>query len=65
MTKQEKIVISAYTGTLMCSIDELLQYASKLMNRPVFTHEFADSKMCSEIRERSKADFQKICEQET
>lgn len=30
MTKQEKCIVSAYTGVLMCDFDDLQQYLEKL-----------------------------------
>lgn len=39
MTKQEKIIVSAYTGYLMCNFSDLHEYVEKKFNRPVFTHE--------------------------
>ena len=39
MTKQEKIVVSAYTGVLMCDFKDVHKYIEEKMGRPVFTHE--------------------------
>lgn len=33
MTKQEKCIVSAYTGVLMCDFDDLQQYLEKLLGR--------------------------------
>lgn len=41
MTIAEKIVVSAYTGYLMCDFDLMHQYIEKVMGRPVWTHEMA------------------------
>lgn len=43
MTKQEKIIVSAYTGTLMCDFSDVHEYIEKKLGRPVFTHEMADN----------------------
>ena len=61
MTKQEKIVISAYTGVLMCDISDLRKYIEKILGRPVYSHELADDNVCEEIKAKSKADFLDIC----
>lgn len=61
MTKREKIVVSAYTGILMCSFDDLHKYIEELFGRPVWTHEMAHEKTQAEIKEKSKAEFLKIC----
>ena len=61
MTKQEKIVVSAYTGVLMCDVDDLQNYIQDKLGRPVLTHEFASKEVWEEIREKSKDDFLSIC----
>ena len=61
MTLDEKIVVSAYTGFLMCDLNEVHKYIEKLLDRPVFTHELENALVWKEIREKSKLDFLKIC----
>ena len=41
MTKWEKVVISAYTGVLMCDFDDLHKYIEDKLGRPVWTHELS------------------------
>ncbi len=57
MTKQEKIVVSAYTGVLMCDFDDLHEYIEDKLGRSVWTHELASETVSAEIKEKSKADF--------
>lgn len=64
MTKQEKIVVSAYTGVLMCDFADLQEYIEKKFGRPVFTHELADKSVQKEIEEMSKEEFLEICNRE-
>lgn len=54
---QEKIIVSAYTGYLMCNFDDMHKYIESVMGRPVLTHELARESMWDEIRERSKKIF--------
>ena len=61
MTKHEAIVVSAYTGFLMCDFGDVHEYIEKKLGRPVWTHEFADKSIREEIREKTKPDFLKIC----
>ena len=61
MTKQEKIVVSAYTGVLMCDLDALQNYIQDKLGWPVWTHEFPSKEVLEEIREKSKDDFISIC----
>ena len=35
MTKREKQVVSAYTGVLMCELEELYEYIEEIIGRPV------------------------------
>lgn len=64
MTKQEKIIVSAYTGVLMCDFDDVHEYIQKKLGRPVFTHELADKDIQKEIEEKTKEDFLEICNRE-
>lgn len=61
MTKQEAIVVSAYTGILMCDFGDMHEYIEKVMGRPIWTHEFADYKLWDQIKEKVKPDFLRIC----
>ena len=61
MTKQEKIIVSAYTGVLMCDFDDMHKYIEEKMQRPVFTHELADEKFFDELKARIKSDFIALC----
>lgn len=63
MTKHEAIVVSAYTGVLMCDFGDMHEYVEKKLGRPIWTHEFADKNVWEEIREKVKPDFLKICEE--
>lgn len=59
MTLHEKVVLSAYTGILMCDFSEVHKYIEKLLGRPVWTHELASEALWSEIKEKAKPDFHK------
>jgi len=62
MTNREKVIISAYTGVLMCNFGDMHEYIEKILGRPVWTHELADEKIRNEIKEASKPDFIALCE---
>ena len=62
MTKHEAIVVSAYTGFLMCDFSDVHEYIQKKLGRPIWTHEFAMD-LQKEIHEKVKPDFLKICEE--
>ena len=61
MTKEEKLIVSAYTGVLMVNFDELHEFIEKRLNRPVFTHELADELVWGEIKKSVKEDFVALC----
>lgn len=60
LTKEQAVIISAYTGILMCKFDDLHQYAEKVLNRPVFTHEFASEEFSHELKQATKTDLLSI-----
>ena len=62
MTLHEKVVLSAYTGILMCDMSEVHQYIEKLLGRPVWTHELASGALWEQIKGKAKPDFLKIIE---
>lgn len=61
MTDKERIIVSAYTGVLMCEFSKLHEYIEKILGRPVFTHEMANENVWKEIKEKFKEDFMKLC----
>lgn len=61
MTKQECIIVSAYTGVLMCDFSDLHKYIEEKLKRPVWTHELADHAVWEQIKEATKQDFLRLC----
>lgn len=57
MTKQEAVIVSAYTGFLIGDFGDVRAYAEKKMGRPLFTHEFADKELANKLQQLSKEDF--------
>lgn len=64
MTTAEKVVVSAYTGYLMCDFYFVHQYIERVMGRPVYTHEMGTDDFEKALREKVKPDFLKICKGE-
>lgn len=62
MTKQEKLIISAYTGILMVNMDELQAFIEKTLGRSIWTHELANDHVQNELRAALKPEFLKLCE---
>lgn len=63
LTLREKQIISAYTGILMCDYPDFQKYVEELLGGPVFTHQLADKGILELIKERSREDFLKLCEE--
>lgn len=62
MTKQEAIIISAFTGVSCCKFSDMHEYIEKIMGHPVWTHELANKEMWGKIKEKAKPDFMAIVE---
>ena len=61
MTYQECVIVSAYTGYLMCDFDDMHKYIQEKLKRPVWTHELADEDVLRELREAARPDFLALC----
>lgn len=61
MTHEEKVIVSTYTGFLMCDFDDVHKFIEETMQRPVFTHEMASEKFLKELREKLKPKFLELC----
>ena len=55
LTKEQAIVISAFTGKLICDFSDLHKDMEARFDRPIFTHEYPS--MTDEIEAMYKADF--------
>jgi len=61
--KQECAIIMAHTGIVLLQGDDFNifhRYIEKLLGGPVYTHELADIEVWSEIKEKSRPDFEKL-----
>ena len=55
MTKQEAVLVSAYTGFLLTKeFDDVKKFCEDLLGRAIWTHEYADEKVQREIKEKCK-----------
>lgn len=64
MTKQEKLIVTAYTGILMVDWGEFHKFAEELLGRPIYTHEFDKEEVTNEIVNAVREDFMKLCDDE-
>lgn len=62
MNKRERLVVSAYTGVLMCGMSDLHEFVEQSMGRPVFTHEMGDSEFHAALKDAVREEFLSLCE---
>ena len=60
MTDQERIIVSAYTGYLLCDFPAVHKYVEEKLGRPIWTHEFADEELFKEIQDKCRDDFRAL-----
>jgi hypothetical protein len=64
MTLKERVIVEAYTGYCMTigeEREELYKYIANAMGRPIFSHELADEEILSELHDKVKTDFIRLC----
>lgn len=55
MRKKEAVLVSAYTGFLLTKdFSDVHAFCERLLERPIFTHEFASQSVQDEIKEKCK-----------
>lgn len=60
MKKREALVITAYTGTLLCDFSDYQDFVSEIIGRPIFTHEIAYEEISEELRKKTSKEFLKL-----
>lgn len=63
MTYKEAVIISAYTGVLMCDFDDMHKYIEEKLGRPVWSHELGLKEIQNEIRQKCKQEFLELCKE--
>lgn len=64
MTLKERVIVEAYTGYCMTTgeeREELYKYIANTMGRLIFSHELADEEIISELHDKVKTDFIRLC----
>lgn len=64
MTLKERVIVEAYTGYCMTigeEREEFYKYIANAMGRPIFSHELADEEILSELHDKVKPDFIRLC----
>ena len=58
MTRDEALLLSAYTGYLLVpDFSDVHEFYEKTLGRPIYTHEFVDEKIVEEIKEKLKPEI--------
>lgn len=57
LIKEQAVIISGYTGILICNFADLHEDVEKRMGRPVWTHEFGDEDFNEERKDLYRDDF--------
>lgn len=65
MTKEEKLIVSAYTNVLMVNKEEYFKFVGDKLGREVYDYELAFKEVVDAIKESVKADFLALCEERT
>lgn len=57
MTKQEKLIVSAYTGVLLCDYPDFHEYAEQILERKIPIQDFSVPDVWDELRLKVSAQF--------
>lgn len=61
MTKEEAILLSAYTGFLLVpDFSDVHKFCEDTLGRPIWTHEFGDQDVQKEIREKLRPQIMEL-----
>ena len=61
LTKEQAIIVSAYTGFMACNFSDLHEAVEFRLGRPLWTHQFGSEELMEEIRDAFREDFLAIC----
>ena len=62
MTKEERLIVTAYTGVMMVEENEFYDYLETLLGRPVYAKELNSEEFANTVIDKVKDDFMKLCE---
>ena len=61
LTKEQAAIIGCYTGFTAGNFADIQELGDKLMDRPTWTHEYANKEFADEIARRAKPLYLAIC----
>lgn len=62
MTKEERLIVTAYTGVFMVEEEEFYDYLETLLGRPILAKELKSEEFVAQVINAVKDDFTKLCE---
>lgn len=62
MTKEERLIVTAYTGVFMVEEEEFYDYLETLLGRPILAKELKSEEFVGQVINAVKDDFAKLCE---
>lgn len=63
MTKEESLLVSAYTGYMICSqFSELHEYIEEVLGEPIFTHQMGSEEFNKVLRNKLKPKILELIE---
>jgi len=57
LTMEQAVIVSAYTGFLVCPFHEMHKAIEEKLGRPVWTHELGTGETMEKVKEAFKDDF--------
>lgn len=63
MTKREFVVVSAFSGILLCEYEDWRAYVEEVFGRKFYAHEMATDEFWEELKQKSEKELKKICEE--
>lgn len=64
LTKEQAIIISGYTGFLICPFSDLHADVERRLGRPVWTHEFGSEQFAESIKTLYRPDVLELAPEE-
>lgn len=60
LTKEQAIILTAFTGIMMCEFSDFHGDVEKRLGHPVFTHQFGDRPFTEKLKDVYRDDFLKL-----
>jgi len=61
LTKEQKLILSGFTGVLMCDFSDLHEDIERRLGYAVFTHQFGNEEFMGVIKSMYRDEFLELC----